>query len=273
MTALRLLRSPLGRESRILALVPHYRCEEWLADCLESLLSQTRPLQGITVIDDASEVPPLSIVRRFPGVTLLRAERNVGPYRLIQEVIERTRFDGYLFNDADDWSAAERLETLLERAEETGAELIGSQEVRVHCDVADALPHLYPLDVNAALRQQPCSFPLLHPTSLIARSLVMRLGGFASGMRFSGDAELLRRAGYVGRIVNVPEHLYFRRKREGALTTAPETGLQSPARLAVQQVLWERARENAERARAGERPDLSPLAVAESVELEHLCGP
>lgn len=263
----------LGRRSFVLALVPHYRCEEWLGDCLESLLAQTRPLQGIAVIDDHSEPPPLDILRRFPRVTLLTAAENVGPYRLIQEVMRRTRYDGYLFNDADDWSARERLEVLLAEAERTGAELIGSQEVRIHCDQGEAVAYGYPLDANEALREQPCSFPLLHPTSLISRDLVMRLGGFATAMRFSGDAELLRRAGHVARVVNVPEHLYFRRKRPGALTTSPETGLRSPARLEVQRVLWERARSNAARVAAGESPDLTPLAVAGPVHLTHLCGP
>ena len=57
------------QESSVLALIPHFRCEEWLDDCLQSLLDQTRPLDGIVVIDDASDDPPLDIVERYPGVT------------------------------------------------------------------------------------------------------------------------------------------------------------------------------------------------------------
>src|SRR5437763_1315075 len=49
---------PLARHSRILAVVPHYRCEPWLEQCLRSLLSQTRPPNGVVVIDDGSETPP-----------------------------------------------------------------------------------------------------------------------------------------------------------------------------------------------------------------------
>ncbi len=263
----------LTRDSSVLALVPHYRCEEWLEDCLESLVEQTRPLDGIVVIDDASDKPPVKIVRRFPGVTLLVAEENSGPYRLIQEVINRTGYDAYLFNDADDWSARDRLDVLLEAAEATGAELIGSQEVRILTDEAEALAVSYPLDVNAALREQPCSFPLLHPTSMVSRSLVMRIGGFATGMRFSGDAEFLRRAGYAARVVNVPDYLYFRRKRAGALTTSPETGLDSPARKQVQQLLWARARENAALCAAGRPLRLQPITMAAPVGLAHLRGP
>ena len=67
------------------------------------------------MIDDASEDPPIDVVRRFEGVTLLHASENVGPYRLVQQVIEDTGYDAYLFQDADDWSREDRLELLLSR--------------------------------------------------------------------------------------------------------------------------------------------------------------
>src|SRR6185369_2214634 len=129
----------LNRNSSVLALIPHYRCEEWLSECLESLLAQTRPLDGIVIIDDASPHPPVEIVRKFPEVTLLTAAENGGPYRLIQEVINNTRYDAYLFQDADDWSTYDRLELLLDEAERTGAELVGSQELRVFCDSREVM--------------------------------------------------------------------------------------------------------------------------------------
>ena len=147
-------RRRLTKESSVLALIPHFRCEEWLDDCLQSLLDQTRLLDGIVVIDDASDDPPLDIVERYPGVTLLHAERNVGPYRLIQQVMEDTHYDAYLFQDADDWSAPDRLELLLDGAERTGAELIGTQELRVFCDEPEAVPIEWPLDVNACFAER-----------------------------------------------------------------------------------------------------------------------
>ncbi|MGH2841390.1 MAG: glycosyltransferase family 2 protein, partial [Solirubrobacteraceae bacterium] len=253
---------PLSKDARVLALIPHFECEEWLDDALESLAQQTRPLDGIVVIDDASDSPPTRLVQRHPGVTLLHADRNVGPYRLVQQVIEETGYDAYLFQDADDWSAPERLEKLLAAAEQTGAELIGTQEMRVFCDEPEVAPIPWPLDIEAAFRAKPTAFPLLHPTSLVSRDLVMALGGFASGLRFSGDAEFLRRARYVAKVANISEHLYFRRIRRNSLTTARATGLKSPERERVMELLWGRARSNAELAAAGQPPDLTPIASA-----------
>lgn len=263
----------LGPHSEVAALIPHHRCEHWLPECLESLVRQTRPLEAIVVIDDASEEPPTDIVRRFPAVTLLRSRENVGPYRLIQQVMNDTAYDAYLFQDADDWSAPERLEALLAEAARTGAEMVGGQEVRVRCMEGEVLPFLRPLDANAALADDPGSFPVLHPTSLVSRDLVMRVGGFATGMRFGGDAEFLRRAACVARVVNAPHFGYFRRIRPGSLTMAPATGLRSPARRALIQELRARAEANADVAKRGGAPDLTPYRIAGPVRLDHLAGP
>jgi glycosyltransferase involved in cell wall biosynthesis len=266
-------RHKLTRESRVLALIPHYRCEEWLDDALSSLEEQTRPLDGIVVIDDASDRPPLDIVERHPRVTLLHAERNVGPYRLVQQVIEETDYDAYLFQDADDWSAPDRLEKLLAAGERTGAELIGTQEIRVFCEEPEVAPIAWPLDVHKQFAAKPTAFPLLHPTSIVTRDLLAALGGFATGLRFSGDAEMLRRAQYIARVANVADHCYYRRIRENSLTTASATGLKSPIRQQVMEMLWERARRNAAAVAAGDAPDLAPIRDAPPVGLRQLAGP
>jgi hypothetical protein len=256
----------------VLALVPHYGCEPWLEQALTSLVEQTRPLDAIVVLDDASDEPPVDIVRRFQGVTLLRSTERSGPYRLVQTAIATTEYDAYLFQDADDWSSEDRLELLLREAERTGAELLGCQEIRVNEDTGSVHAIYYPLDVTRAHGIQP-SYSLLHPSSLVARSLVDRVGGYATGLRFSGDTEFLFRAAHAARIVNIERSAYFRRKRAGSLTHAPETGFRSEARAAIHEQILERARENAARSLGGVAPDLTPLACVSDVVFEHLTGP
>ena len=261
----------LTRGSRILALIPHYACEEWLAEALGSLVTQTRPADGIAVIDDASEPPPIDVCRAFPDVTLLQSEENVGPYRLIQSVIERTDYDGYLFQDADDWSTCDRLALMLACAEETGAELIGTQEMRVS-EADEFLPASYSLDVNAACIRRP-THTLLHPTSLVGRDLVMRIGGFASGLRFSGDTEFLYRAVFAGGVANIDRFAYQHRVRSGSLTTAPDTGMKSPARRQLLATIRSRGIAAAEATQEGRSPDLAPMRVAPPVTYQQVCGP
>lgn len=268
--------SRLGPGSSVLALIPHYGCEEWLADAIESLLTQTRELDGIAVIDDASPDPAAvaRIVARYPRVTLLTSDRNVGPYALVQQAIDETGYDAYLFQDADDWSAPERLGVLLDTARATRAELVGSWELRVLCDVGEVMPVVYPPDASAALAEDPTVFALLHPTSLVARTLVDRVGGYATGLRFSGDAEFLWRAAHAGRIANAPAYCYHRRKRSGSLTTDPASGLHSPARLALHHTLRAATHRRAAAAAAGDAVDLAPHARAATPPvLAGVCGP
>jgi hypothetical protein len=263
----------LNRFSSVLAIVPHYECHAWLGDALESLVRSTRRLDGIVVIDDGSAHLPIEIANAFPQVTLLRAPENVGPYRISQEVITQTGYDAYLFQDADDWSAPNRLELLLEEASRTGAELIGCQAYRVLCDRGDVVPVTYPLDVNAALVEWPTWYALLHPTSLVSRDLVMRIGGYATGLRFGGDLEFLHRAAHAARTVNIPQFAYYKRIRSGALTARHDTGLGTPAREALRQRENERARSNAAMVAEGKRPDLRPMALADPIPLTYVMGP
>jgi hypothetical protein len=263
----------LSTDARICALIPHFRAERYLASALDSLVKQTRPLQAIVVIDDASETPPREIVERFPGVTLLQSPISSGPYRLVQQVIDDTDFDAYLFQDADDWSAPERLELLLAEAVRTGAELVGSQGYRLLVEEGEAVPYHHPLDPHAALRDSPKSKPVHHPTTLVSRDLIQRVGGFGTGFRYSGDAEFLRRAGYVARLANVPDPLYVYRTRSDSLTGSEETGNHTPVRRRLWELQHDRARYNAERREAQLPPLLDPMAVTSPIRLEHITGP
>jgi hypothetical protein len=262
--------SRLSFQARILALVPYYNCEPWLEQCLDSLVNQTRPLDAIAVLDDGSAKPPLEIVKRFKKVTLLRSAQNVGPYRLLQSAIEQINFDGYLFQDADDWCTRDRLERLLEEAELTDAEWIGTQELMVLENSIFALRYPVKLD---SLRQSPLSQPFCYASSLISRKFLTRLGGFASGLRFSGDLELVNRALWTDKIRNLDRYCYFRRVRKDSLTTSETTGLGSPARREIGSQIAARKDENKMLVSKGWAPKLDPLTVAKPVVFERLTGP
>jgi glycosyltransferase involved in cell wall biosynthesis len=264
---------PLGRHSSVLVVITHYRCESWLAQCLESIFAQTHIPEGIVVVDDGSERPPLEILNAFPGATLLAAKENVGLFRLRQQVVANTAYDAFMFQDADDWSTPDRLSVLLTEAERTGAEMVGCQVCDHFCGVPEELPVEYPADVNASLFANPFFQPILMTTSVVTRNLIQRLGGLAGGLRFGGDSEFIRRAVFAAKIVNVSQRCYHRRIRVNSLTRHPDTGLTSPARQALRQCLIERTQANIANQKSSESPDLRPLATADTVVLDHLAGP
>jgi hypothetical protein len=263
----------LTPEAKILGVIPYYEAEEYLEAAIDSLVRQSRPLQGIVVIDDCSSTQPTRTLEKFPGVTLLRAEENSGPYRLIQEVIANTGYDAFLFQDADDWAANNRLEVLLDLATRTGNELIGSQGHRLIVDEGEVVLYQHPLNPELTFQTTPKSKPVHHPTSLVTRDLIMRSGGFANALPFSGDTEFLRRAATIGPIANTAEFIYVYRTRSDSLTGSEETGVHTAVRRELWAIQHPRAQWIAERVNAGLGPILAPMAVTSPPTLAHLSGP
>lgn len=258
--------------SRVLVVIPHYRGEAWLAECLRSVLAQSRAPEAIAVLHDGPEPPPAQIVAQFSGVSLYRSSVQVGPYALVQSLIDQTDFDAVMFQDADDWSARERLALLLAEAERTGAELVGCQEIRVDEINGNCYAVCHPLDVSRAVAGE-IGITLLHPTSLLSTRLLKRLGGFATGLRFGADSEFFLRAAFAATIANIPEAAYFRRIRPASLTTAADTGNDSPARKSLVSAIWEKAAVNRQLYEQGKAPDLKPMSCREQVALSHVSGP
>lgn len=263
----------LTADAKILGVIPYYEAEEYLEAAIDSLIRQSRPLQGIVVIDDVSSTPPTKTLEKFPGVTLLRSAENSGPYRLIQEVIDNTGYDAFLFQDADDWSAPDRLEVLLDLATRTGKELIGSQGHRLIVDEGEVVLYQHPIDPERTFQTTPKSKPVHHPTSLVTRDLIQRTGGYCTGLPYSGDTEFLRRAATIGPIGNTAEFIYIYRTRSDSLTGSEETGVHTAVRRELWAIQHPRAQWISDRVQAGLGPVLAPMAMTSPANLAHLSGP
>ena len=255
----------LTERSRVLAVVAHFGCERWLAQCLYSLTSQTRPPDHIVVVDDASAVAPRDIVGSFPEVTLLASPVNIGPENILQTVIQTMDYDAFMVQDADDWCSANRLERLLVTAERTGAALAGAQEIRFPRDAMELTLRLHPLDVNHAISEQVGHY-LCHGTSLISRAAAKRVGGFDTSLQLTADTDFTLRVSRAGRVVNLPEAHYYRRMRPDSRTSAAATGQGSPARDRERDFIYHRAQDplQAVRVTANE---------ASGIEFRHVLGP
>jgi len=61
-------------EPTVSVVVPVYNGEAFLADCLASVLGQSRPADEVIVVDDQSADGSLEVVRRFPAVRVVRQQ-------------------------------------------------------------------------------------------------------------------------------------------------------------------------------------------------------
>lgn len=262
----------LTTRSRVLAVVPHYGCEKWLAQCLYSLTSQTRPPDNIVVVDDGSEDPPREIVRMFPEVTLLSTPENIGPENILDQVIRIMDYDAYMVQDADDWCSQDRLDRSLREAERTGAEIVGGQEVRLPAERPEIILRMHPLDVNRAMSAKAAHY-VCHAASLIARSLALRVGGLDCTLQVGADTDFILRAVHVGRVVNLPAFNYYRRMRPGSRTSAANTGFGSAIRAKETEFIFQRALRNQQLLENGMAPQVMAPKRPAPIEFRYILGP
>jgi hypothetical protein len=265
------VKTAMTMESRVLIVISFFKCEEWLHACLASMTCQTRPPENIVVIDDCSPAVPVGIVERFPNVTLLSTTRNIGPEKILNNIIRATDYDAYLVQDPDDWSSCDRLELSLRYAEETGADLVGTHEFTIHHPHFSLQTCTFPPDVNHAMLEG-APHCLLHCTGLFSRALVRRLGGFDENLKLAADTDFIVRAWHAGRIVNLPHFCVFHRIRTGSLTTHSDTGYKSAARTIEAKFIIIRSRRNLEAVRAG-RPPTFVVQQKIPVGFVHRLGP
>lgn len=201
---------------------------------LNSIYTQTTPPQNVLVgidngIDETCDKKnsPVGHIEyhNFIG--------SHGPYVIMDQLIRRATSEFILLMDSDDIAHPDRLSILIDIAQSTGADFVGS--AALHMDEsgtksigADVFPP-FPRD---ALSRNMCH-PALYPTLLFRRAAFIDLGGFAKFESFGMDSEFIYRASRYHNFQNVHLPLYIKRDRATSLTNNPLTGMESERRRRV----------------------------------------
>ena len=105
--------------------------------CINSLVRQTLKSMEIVAVDDASTDDSLRILREFekkyPGrvkVVASPENRKQGGARNLGLREAKGRYIGFM--DADDWVVENFYERMVERAESSGADIVGTDMCRVY---------------------------------------------------------------------------------------------------------------------------------------------
>lgn len=169
--------------------------EEFLAEALESVRAQTRPVAEVIVVDDGSTDRSAEIARGFPGVVVVQQE-NAGPAAARNRGIERARGDYLAMLDADDlWppGRTELMAGMLDADPSLGL-VIGNQRLLVEpgADVPDWVP---PGDPEAI---PPDQLPKPTGVFLARRSTFEAVGPFDEALRHAEDTDWYLRSQDTG---------------------------------------------------------------------------
>lgn len=94
-------------------IVPAYKADKYLKQCLESLLNQTYPYIEIILVLEESDIPSKKIVNEYRDndkLKIVEEKKNLGPAHTRNLAIKNSKGDYISFCDADDFFTDEKIE-------------------------------------------------------------------------------------------------------------------------------------------------------------------
>lgn len=219
----------------ITACIPTYRCNHYLRLSVLSLLRQKYPYVRVVVINDGDPETPWSVLWDITDPRLVRftlSERR-GPYFAMNVALAASPDPLFLVQDADDWSAPDRVMQLLGQLEKDKSNYAYSMLAQFYdAPTRSTLPPRLFSDPAHPIIDP--SFRLRIPHHGLFRSHVLRsLGGYYGGFPFGYDELLTNLVLMTGRVSRAQGLLYWRRVRATSLTRSPITGMASSMRKAM----------------------------------------
>ena len=111
---------------RVSIIVPLYNAEKYINTCIESILEQTFKDFELLIIDDCSTDGSYEIAKKYddPRIKLIKQEKNSGDAAARNLGIKTARGEYIYFVDDDDALMTNIVEIFLNAAEESGADLV-----------------------------------------------------------------------------------------------------------------------------------------------------
>lgn len=244
----------------VTASVPCFGANRYVRRAVESLLVQTHREITVVVVNDGDSNPPWAEIAHIKDPRLVRfsLERNHGPYFVHQVVLGASVTPYFLIQDADDWSAPNRVSVLLSRLLQDRSDLAFSawqqyQQGEDGSFLAHSIrwrrrePRAATNPGGTTHLKRPHEPFLFDPRltgdfinrashhGLFSRIALERIGGYYGGFRINHDTLLTNLLLMTGKLSFVEMPLYNYVIRRDSLSHSKSTGSQSQARLCVRE--------------------------------------
>ncbi len=239
---------------QISVLLPVYNAEPFVEAAVRSVLDQTCRDFELLVIDDGSSDGSLEVLRRLERedsrISLL-SRPNAGLVATLNELVAAARGTYLARMDADDLCLPHRFERQLAYlSRNPDCVALGSRCLFIDpdampiCEFMDEATHD---EIERALLAPRLG--IVHPSVMLRRDAMLRIGGYRSGFPHVEDLDLFLRLGEIGRLANLQTVLLKYRLHEASVSHT-HTVLQSAAGVEV--VRAARARRGLAMPREGE---------------------
>lgn len=137
---------------KVSVIIPIYNCEEYLDNCIKSILCQTLKDQEIICIDDGSTDHSAQIIKKFQaedGRIILFQQKNQGAAAARNLGLKNAKGEYIAFLDADDWVEDCFLERLVNLMECAKADVVISGCIEEKGEASNKLLNLLPSGIYA----------------------------------------------------------------------------------------------------------------------------
>ncbi|MEM6899857.1 MAG: glycosyltransferase family A protein [Pseudomonadota bacterium] len=211
----------------VTAIIPTYNRPEFLKDCLQSILEQSRKPAEIIVVDDGSESSTAAVVQGLGAdIKLIQNLRNTGKAVSLNLGIEQASKPLVWVVDDDDIALPHAVETLVNlMAKSPSAGFAYGRHMRFLDDgtgsrVEIGTGYWQSCDPADFLTQTLEDLFPHQPGMVVRKSLFQKVGPFNTSLERSQDYEMLIRLARAAACVGTDEILFLQRKHDGTRGSA-----------------------------------------------------
>lgn len=101
-------------EKKVSIIVPAYNCENYIRQCLESIINQTYHNIEIIVVNDGSTDSTNNILHDYDGKIILINQNNLGVSTARNVGLEKATGEYIMFVDSDDWIESDMISKMIQ---------------------------------------------------------------------------------------------------------------------------------------------------------------
>jgi len=215
----------MNSQPKVTVIIPCYNRERYIAQTVESVLSQTYPNIELVVVDDGCTDNSMQILEQYKDRirSLEHPGRiNKGQSAALNLGIQASHSDYVAFLDSDDLFAPEKIEkqvNFLEANPGVGLVYSNGHTIDNKGNIIYRIygkDHFEKSDPNRVLLD--CYF-LLPNNALVRRDVLSRAGFFNEGFRSAQDHDLAIRIAEIARIAYIDEPLFFYRRHKDSISS------------------------------------------------------
>ncbi len=211
----------------ISVIIPCYNAEPFLAEALESVLKQTRPVGEILVVDDCSTDRSGEIARSY-GARVISMDRNRGHAAARNAGVDAARGNLIAWLDADDYWNPNHCEVVCGLLERHPDAAVAYSAVRYFGGLV-GVEHYSPRDYEPFDAFWDCFRWTIVPamSAVTRRSALLEVGSFNPQVRIAPDFDIWLRMAQRFRFVSTPEVTANYRMHPVQISSNPDRQLRS----------------------------------------------